>query len=151
MAKSLVSCFFDSRCISIFFVFSNKIHGGNFVKRHSRKLFWFEITKMLIAVFRNKFIVSFIIIFSTLSFPARRSAASSRPSGPSPMSVFVARPSRRSSQPAPRLCVCVCGARSTLPTPSYKSRRYGFPLGYSLHRCAAGRSPSGYVRRPQPP
>ena len=35
----------------------------------TRKLIWFEITKMLIAVKRNKFIVSFIIIFGILSFP----------------------------------------------------------------------------------
>jgi len=35
----------------------------------TRKLLWFEITKMLIAVLRNKFIVLFIIIFGTLSFP----------------------------------------------------------------------------------
>ena len=33
------------------------------------KLLWFEITKMLIAVVKNQFIVSFIIIFGTLSFP----------------------------------------------------------------------------------
>jgi len=35
----------------------------------TRKLLWFEISKMLIAVKKNKFIVSFIIIFGTLSFP----------------------------------------------------------------------------------
>ena len=35
----------------------------------TRKLLWFEITKMLIAVFLNKFIVSFIIIFGTFSLP----------------------------------------------------------------------------------
>ena len=35
----------------------------------TRKLLWFEITKMLIAVVKNQFIVSFIIIFGTLSFP----------------------------------------------------------------------------------
>jgi len=34
----------------------------------TRKLLWFEITKKLIAVFRNKFIVLFIIIFGTFSF-----------------------------------------------------------------------------------
>ena len=34
----------------------------------TRKLLWFEITKMLIAVLKNTFIVSFIIIFGTLSF-----------------------------------------------------------------------------------
>jgi len=33
----------------------------------TRKLLWFEITKMLIAVY--KFIVSFVIIFGTLSLP----------------------------------------------------------------------------------
>jgi len=34
----------------------------------TRKLLWFEITNMLIAVLKYKF-VSFIIIFGTLSFP----------------------------------------------------------------------------------
>ena len=33
------------------------------------KLLWFEISKMLIAVKKNKLIVLFIIIFGTLSFP----------------------------------------------------------------------------------
>jgi len=37
----------------------------------TRKLLWFEITKMPIAV-KNKFIVSFNIIFGTLSFPVIR-------------------------------------------------------------------------------
>jgi len=32
-----------------------------------RKLLWFEITKVLIAV-KNKYVVSFTIIFGTLSF-----------------------------------------------------------------------------------
>jgi len=35
----------------------------------SRKLLWFEITKMLIAVLKNKFTVLSVIIFGTLSFP----------------------------------------------------------------------------------
>ena len=35
----------------------------------SRKLLRFETTKMLIAVWEKNFIVSFIIIFGTLSFP----------------------------------------------------------------------------------
>ena len=35
----------------------------------TRKLLWFEIVKMPIAVSRNKFIVSFSIIFGALSFP----------------------------------------------------------------------------------
>jgi len=34
----------------------------------TRKLLWFEITKMLIAVLNNKFIVLSSIIFHTLSF-----------------------------------------------------------------------------------
>jgi len=34
----------------------------------TRKLLWFEITKKLIAVLRNKFILLFIIIFGTFSF-----------------------------------------------------------------------------------
>jgi len=33
------------------------------------KMLWFEISKMLIAVLKNKFIVLFIIIFGTLLFP----------------------------------------------------------------------------------
>jgi len=35
----------------------------------TRKLLWFEITEMLIAVLKSKFIALFIIIFGTLSFP----------------------------------------------------------------------------------
>jgi len=35
----------------------------------TRKPLWFEVTKMLVAVFKNKFIVLFVIIFGTLSFP----------------------------------------------------------------------------------
>jgi len=35
----------------------------------ARKLLWFEITKMLTTVQKNKFIVLFISIFGTLSFP----------------------------------------------------------------------------------
>jgi len=34
----------------------------------TRKLSWFEITQMLIAVLKNKLILLFIIIFGTLSF-----------------------------------------------------------------------------------
>jgi len=39
------------------------------LSNNSRKLLWFEITKMLIAVFKNEFIVSFIIFFGTSSLP----------------------------------------------------------------------------------
>ena len=35
----------------------------------TRKLLWLEITKMLIAVLNNKFVVSFVVFFGTLSFP----------------------------------------------------------------------------------
>ena len=35
----------------------------------TRKVLWFEIIKILIAVKKNKFTVSFIIIFGTLAFP----------------------------------------------------------------------------------
>jgi len=38
--------------------FSNKIYDSDFIKQHSRKLLWFEISKMLIAVLKDKFIVS---------------------------------------------------------------------------------------------
>jgi len=36
---------------------------------YTRKLLWFEISEMLIAVFKNKFIVLSNTIFGTLSFP----------------------------------------------------------------------------------
>ena len=38
----------------------------------TRKLIWFEISKVLIAVLRNKFVVLFITIFGALSFPIHR-------------------------------------------------------------------------------
>jgi len=47
--------------------FSNKIYEA-ILSNCTRKLLWFEITKMLISV-KNKFIVLFIIIFGTLLFP----------------------------------------------------------------------------------
>jgi len=39
----------------------------------TRKLSWFEITQMLIAVLKNKLILLFIIIFDTLSFHTAQS------------------------------------------------------------------------------
>ena len=45
----------------------------NFITNGTRKLLRFEIAKMLIAVFKNKFIVLFRIIFGTLSFRITRS------------------------------------------------------------------------------
>ena len=40
------------------------------VSNSTRKLLWFEMTKVLIAVLENKLIVLFVIIFGTLSFPS---------------------------------------------------------------------------------
>ena len=42
---------------------------NHFLSNNTLKLLWFEITSMLIAVFKNNFIVLFIIIFCTLSLP----------------------------------------------------------------------------------
>jgi len=39
----------------------------------TRKLLWFEIANVLIAVSKNKFTVLFIIVFGTFSFPIERS------------------------------------------------------------------------------
>jgi len=41
------------------YIFSNKIYGSNFIKQQLS----FEISKMLIAVLKTKFIVSFVVIF----------------------------------------------------------------------------------------
>ena len=40
------------------------------LSNRTRKLLWFEISKMLIAVLKSNFIESFIIIFGRLSFRA---------------------------------------------------------------------------------
>ena len=52
--------------------FKQKKYTEAILSNSTRKLLWREITKMLIAVFKNKFIVLFIIIFGTLSFPICR-------------------------------------------------------------------------------
>jgi len=44
-------------------------YTDDILSNSTRKLLWAEITEILIAVFKIKFIVSFIIIFGTLSFP----------------------------------------------------------------------------------
>ena len=44
-------------------------HTEAILSNSTRKLLWFEITKMLIAVLKNKLMVLLIIIFGTLSFP----------------------------------------------------------------------------------
>jgi len=46
-------------------------HTEAILSNSTRKLLWFEITKMLIAVLKNKLMVLLIIIFGTLSFPVR--------------------------------------------------------------------------------
>jgi len=48
-------------------IFQN-IYTEAILSNSTRKLLWFEVNKMLIAVFGNKFIVFFIMIFGTLSF-----------------------------------------------------------------------------------
>ena len=69
MPIQLAQCWFHELAIfnaRILIHFSNKIYGSNYIKQHcTRKLLHFEITKMLIAVLKNKFNVSLIIIFST--------------------------------------------------------------------------------------
>ena len=39
----------------------------------TRKRLWFEIRKLVIALYGSKFIASFIIVFGTLSFPIDKS------------------------------------------------------------------------------
>jgi len=51
-------------CINIFF---KQKHTKAILSNSTQKLLWLETIKMLIAVFKNKFIVLFIIIFGTLS------------------------------------------------------------------------------------
>jgi len=66
-------CWFPGLAISdakILINLSNKIYGNNF-SYSTRKLLWFEITRMLIAVIVKNSIVSFSIIFGTLSFPVQ--------------------------------------------------------------------------------
>jgi len=67
----LAQCWFPELAIlnaKLKIYFSNKIYGSN-LSNSTRKLLLFEITEMLTAVLRNKFIVLFIAVFGTLSFP----------------------------------------------------------------------------------
>jgi len=50
-------------------------HTETILSNSARELLWLEIANMLIAALNNKFIVSFIIIFGTLSFPIRTTEA----------------------------------------------------------------------------
>ena len=67
----------------------------------ARKLLWFEITKILIAVLNNKFIVLFIIIFGTLSFPIGTARIVCRAGS---MHLSGVRPSVRLSAVRPSVC-----------------------------------------------
>jgi len=58
------------------YFFSNKIYGNN-LSNSTRKLLWFEITKMMTAVKKINLFCYFIIIFGTLSFPITRPLESS--------------------------------------------------------------------------
>ena len=53
----------------ILIYFSNQIYECNFIKQHSVTLLWFEISKMMIAVVKNKFNVSFPIIYWHIFVP----------------------------------------------------------------------------------
>ena len=50
-------------------VFSNKIYGSNFSKQHSETVIRFDYWQNADCSSKNKFIVSFLIILGTLSFP----------------------------------------------------------------------------------
>ena len=52
------------------YIFQTKIYRSNFIKQHTETVI-FEITKMLIAVLKNKYIVLLIIIFHHTFFPNR--------------------------------------------------------------------------------
>jgi len=69
--------------------FSNKIFGSCFIKSSTRKLLWFEIS---ILHLKNKFIVSFTIIFATLSFHIPRSAGLPPPAARYDMATVTYRP-----------------------------------------------------------
>jgi len=66
----LAQCWFHGLAFSnaeVGYIFQIKYTEA--ISNSTRKLLWFEISKMMIAVRRNKFIASFITIFGTLSFP----------------------------------------------------------------------------------
>jgi len=49
--------------------FSDKKYTEAILSNSTRKLLWFEITEMLIALKKNKFVVLFVATSGTLSFP----------------------------------------------------------------------------------
>jgi len=68
LCEAAVMLFNHCLYVCMYVYISNKIYGSKYIKQHSG-LLWFEITKMLTAVLKIKFIMSFIMIFGTLSFP----------------------------------------------------------------------------------
>ena len=69
VAIQLAECWFPGLAISnakIWIYFSNKKFTEAILSDSNQKLLWFEISKMLIAVLKDKFIVLSIIIFGTL-------------------------------------------------------------------------------------
>ena len=71
LSTAFLCCYFSS--FASYFLkaslLSNK-YTHSILSNSTRKLLWFEITKMLVAVKKNKFIVLFIITFGTVLFPA---------------------------------------------------------------------------------
>ena len=51
------------------YIFFSIKYAEAILSNRTRKLLWFEIGKVLIAVLENKFIVSFVINLDTLSLP----------------------------------------------------------------------------------
>jgi len=69
----VAQCWFPGLAISsakILIYFSNKICGSNFIKRYSKTVMARTYQKCRLRL-KNKFIVSFVIIFATDSFPLR--------------------------------------------------------------------------------
>ena len=64
------------QCCNINMFFSQIKYTEAILSDSTAKLLWFEITKNAHCSSRRKFVVSFIIIFGTLSFPIGRARAS---------------------------------------------------------------------------
>jgi len=56
------------------YIFQIKYTEAILLSNSTRKLLWLQISKMPIAVLKNKFIVSFIITFGTFLFPIEDSS-----------------------------------------------------------------------------
>jgi len=69
--KQLAQCWFHGLAVSsarIYIFFPTKIYGSDFINQHSETVI-VKISKMVIAVLKNRRIVLFCIIFGTLSLP----------------------------------------------------------------------------------